>query len=64
MPLRSLVKDLLIRTGGRVVRNDDGASPKDAKSTLAPIEGAPHPRPAADFLDKATDLYFEHTVKP
>jgi hypothetical protein len=63
MPLRSLVKDLLIRTGGRVVRNDDGAQPKDAKSTLAPIDGAPPARPAADFLDKATDLYFEHTVK-
>lgn len=64
MPLRSLVKDLLIRTGGRVVRNDDGAMPKDKQSTLAPIEGAPPLRPAKEFLDKATDLWFEHTVAP
>lgn len=66
MPLRSLVKDLLIRTGGRVVRNDDGAKPKDKKSTLAPIEGAPPPRPLKEFLDKGTGtgLYFEYTVSP
>jgi len=64
MPLRSLVKDLAIRTGGRVVRNDDGAKPKDKQSTLAPIEGAPALRPASEFLDKCTELYFEHTVPP
>ena len=64
MPLRSLVKELAIRTGGRVVRCDEGAKPKDKASTLAPIEGAPPLRPAKEFLDKSTDLYFEHTIAP
>jgi hypothetical protein len=64
MPLRSLVKDLAIRTGGRIVRNDEGAPPKDAESTLAPIEGAPPIRPSKEFLDASTDLYFEYTVAP
>jgi hypothetical protein len=63
MPLRSLVKDLAIRTGGRVARNDAGTAPKDATSTLAPIEGAPALR--LDFLDvPPDDLYFEYTVAP
>jgi hypothetical protein len=62
MPLRSLVKDLAIRTGGRVARNDAGAKPKDETSTLAPIPGAPALR--TDFVDAATDLYFEYTVLP
>jgi len=62
MPLRSLVKDLAIRTGGRVARNDAGAAPKDETSTLAPIAGAPALR--TDFVDAATDLYFEYTVLP
>jgi hypothetical protein len=63
MPLRSLVKDLAIRTNGRVARNDAGAPPKDATSTLAPIEGAPALR--LDFLDvPPDDLYFEYTVAP
>lgn len=63
MPLRSLVKDLAIRTNGRVARNDAGATPKDATSTLAPIEGAPALR--LDFLDAPPDdLYFEYTVAP
>ncbi len=64
MPLRSLVKELAIRTGGRIVRNDEGAPPKDAESTLAPIEGAPPIRPSATFVDASTELYFEYTVKP
>ena len=64
MPLRSLVKELAIRTNGRVVRCDEGAKPKDKTSTLAPIEGAPPLRPAKEFLDKATDLYFEHSIAP
>jgi len=63
MPLRSLVKDLAIRTGGRVARNDAGAAPKDETSTLAPIPGAPALR--LDFLDAPPDdLYFEYTVAP
>jgi len=63
MPLRSLVKDLAIRTGGRVARNDAGAAPKDETSTLAPIPGAPALR--LDFLDAPPDdLYFEYTVTP
>lgn len=64
MPLRSLVKELAIRTGGRIVRNDEGAAPKDAESTLAPIEGAPGIRPSESFLDASTELYFEYTVTP
>lgn len=64
MPLRSLVKDLAIRTNGRIARCDDGAKPKDKTSTLAPIPGAPPLRPAKEFLDKATDLFFEHTIVP
>ncbi|MFY9824507.1 MAG: hypothetical protein WAM82_24235 [Thermoanaerobaculia bacterium] len=63
MPLRSLVKDLAIRTGGRVARNDAGARPKDETSTLAPIPGAPALR--LDFLDgEPDDLFFEYTVVP
>jgi hypothetical protein len=61
MPLRSLVKELAIRTGGRIARNDEGQEPKDALSTLSPIPGAPALR--SDFATK-TDLYFECTVKP
>jgi hypothetical protein len=64
MPLRSLVKELAIRTGGRIVRNDEGAPPKDAESTLAPIAGAPSIRPSKSFMDASTELYFEYTVKP
>jgi hypothetical protein len=63
MPLRSLVKDLAIRTGGRVARSDAGAQPKDETSTLAAIPGAPALR--LDFLDAPPDdLYFEYTVAP
>lgn len=63
MPLRSLIKDLAIRTGGRIARNDAGAAPKDETSTLAPIPGAPALR--LDFLDAPPDdLYFEYTVAP
>jgi hypothetical protein len=59
MPLRSLVKDLAVRTNGRVARNDVGAEPKDSQSTLEPISGAPALNP--NFA-KVTDLYFEYTV--
>lgn len=62
MPLRSLVKDLAIRTNGRVARNDFGAKPTGETSTLAPIPGAPALH--TDFLDAVTDLYFEYTVAP
>lgn len=64
MPLRSLIKELAIRTNGRIARNDEGAIPKDSLSTLAPIPGAPALLPSKDFLDASTDLYFEHTVAP
>jgi len=63
MPLRSLVKELAIRTKGRVARNDEGAKPKDSLSTLAPIPGAPELR--SSFVDKtSTELYFEYTINP
>lgn len=64
MPLRSLMKELAIRTRGRVARCDEGATPKDSLSTLSPIPGAPALLPAKDFLDVSTDLYFEHTIAP
>ncbi len=59
MPLRSLIKELAIRTGGRIARNDVGTTPKDKQSTLAPIPGAPEI--SSDFA-RPTDLYFEYTV--
>lgn len=59
MPLRSLVKDLAIRTGGRVARSDEGDKPKGKQSTLAPIPGAPEID--SSFATKG-DLYFEYTV--
>ena len=59
MPLRSLMKDLAIRTGGRVARNDEGATPKDSQSTLAPIPGAPI---LTSAFANQTDLWFEYTV--
>lgn len=62
MPLRSLVKELAIRTGGRVARSDEGIEPTDSHSTLAPIPGAPVPQ--SDFVDARTNLYFEYTVAP
>jgi hypothetical protein len=62
MPLRSLVKDLAIRTGGRVARSDEGAKPKNKTSTLAPIPGAPPLR--VDFLSAKAPLYFEYVVTP
>ncbi len=64
MPLGSLIKDLAIRTNGRVARNDAGKVPKDAK--LADV-----PALRLDFLDnppapgeEATVLYFDYTVAP
>jgi hypothetical protein len=62
MPLRSLVKELSIRTKGRIARNDEGAAPKDKSSTLLPIPGAP-PLDSG-FVDVKTDHYFEYTVVP
>ncbi len=62
MPLRSLLKELALRTGGRIARNDEGAKPANKQSTLAPIPGAPPIR--SNFVDAKTDLYFEYTVDP
>lgn len=63
MPLRSLIKELAIRTKGRVARNDEGAKPEEPLSTLAPIPDAP--ALSSDFVDAtSTDLYFEYTVSP
>lgn len=58
MPLRSLIRDLAHRTGGRVARNDAGAEPKDSRSTLKiPVSSA--------FADESKNpLYFEYTVTP
>jgi hypothetical protein len=62
MPLRSLLKELAIRTGGRVARNDEGDPPKNKESTLNPIPGAP--ALSSSFVDAKYDLYFEYTVAP
>jgi hypothetical protein len=56
MPLRSLVKDLLIRTGGRMARSDQGEA-----ATRVPIPGTP---PLRSNAFTQTDLYFECTVAP
>jgi len=61
MPLRSLVRDLAIRTGGRLARNDEGAKPKDKTSTLGPIPGAPALR---SNFGTMKPLYFECVVAP
>lgn len=62
MPLRSLMKELAIRTRGRIIRNDEGAKPKDKLSTLAPIPGAPALVPSKEFVDTSNELYFEYTI--
>src|SRR5262245_32053960 len=63
MPLLSLMKELAIRTNGRIARNDEGAQPEGEDSTLRPIPGAPPVSSA--FADKDKDeLYFEYTVSP
>jgi hypothetical protein len=67
MPLKSLVKDLLIRAAGRVMRSDEDVEPEpnlDPKiETLEGVPGAP------ERLDKFEgkvrfDEYIEYTVAP
>jgi hypothetical protein len=62
MPLKSLVKDLLIRTGGRLLRNDQDLPPTAEVPfpTLAGVEDAPARR--KEFGERVTDLYIEYTV--
>jgi hypothetical protein len=62
MPLPALVKDLLIRTGGRVMRNDEDAEiiPK-GNPTLAGVPGAPQRLEKFGTKHK-TDLYIEYTL--
>jgi hypothetical protein len=62
MPLLSLVKELAIRTRGRIARNDEGKKPENKQSTLNPIPDAPPIN--SSFVDAKTDLYFECTVAP
>jgi hypothetical protein len=60
MPLPSLVKDLLIRTGGRVMRNDeDAAIVPGGNPTLGGVRGAPQ-RLEAFGTKQKTDLYIEY----
>jgi hypothetical protein len=60
MPLPSLVKDLLIRTGGRVTRNDEDDPLEEGNPSLGPISGAP--KRLEQFGTKhKTDLYIEYT---
>jgi hypothetical protein len=63
MPLPSLVKDLLIRTGGRLTRNDEDnpIDPEGGNPTLAGVAGAPKRLNAFGSKHK-TDLYIEYTV--
>jgi glyoxylase-like metal-dependent hydrolase (beta-lactamase superfamily II) len=62
MPLKSLVKDLLIRTGGRLMRNDEDLPPNAEVPfpTLAGVEDAPARREG--FGERVTELYIEYTV--
>jgi hypothetical protein len=64
MPLQSLVKDLLIRSGGRVMRNDEGAKarPEVPFSSVEGVPGAPEPLETFGTKHK-TDLYIEYTVE-
>jgi hypothetical protein len=67
MPLKSLIKDLLIRTGGRVMRNDEDVTP-DPKldpriETLKGVLGAPALLEEFDGKRK-NDLFIEYTVAP
>jgi hypothetical protein len=63
MPLPSLVKDLLIRTGGRVMRSDEDDKVVPAGNpTLAGLPGAP--KAEKEFAGKVKDpdgLYIEYT---
>jgi hypothetical protein len=64
MPLQSLVKDLLVRCGGRVMRNDEGdkARPEVLFSSVEGVPGAPEPLEAFGSKHK-TELYIEYTVE-
>ncbi len=64
MPLPSLVKDLLIRTGGRLLRNDEDepAHPEVPFPTNASVAGAP-PRLDKFGTKHKTDLYIEYTIE-
>ena len=60
MPLESLVKELLIRTNGRLLRNDAGEKPNPDVPfpTLGAVEGAP--AVTTGFFDEDPEgLYFE-----
>src|SRR5262249_53193378 len=61
MPLKSLVKELLIRTGGRIARNDEGQKPQGANATLGTLAGAPD-RDASFADNDHNPLYFEYVV--
>jgi hypothetical protein len=61
MPLPALVQDLLVRTGGRVMRNDEDAPlDPDGNPTLAGVPGAPA-RLENFGTKRKTDLYIEYT---
>jgi hypothetical protein len=67
MPLKSLVKDLLIRTAGRLMRNDEDVEPDpklDPKiKTLDGVKGAPSL--LKDFKGKEkNEMFIEYPVAP
>jgi hypothetical protein len=63
MPLQSLIKDLLIRTGGRLMRNDedDTERPEVPYSSLKGVPGAPPPLEKFGTKVK-TELYIQYTI--
>jgi hypothetical protein len=63
MPLQSLVKDLLIRTAGRVMRNDEDA-PLDPAVQFPTLDGVPGaPTREEEFGTKGKNkLFIEYTV--
>jgi hypothetical protein len=65
MPLKSLVKDLLIRTAGRVMRNDEDEEPDpDLDPNIETLGGVPGaPNLLDEFTGKVkTNLFIEYTV--
>lgn len=64
MPLTSLVEELLRRTDGRVMRNDEDLEfPPDSNITFSSRDGVRGQLPRASFGSKRkTDFYIEYTI--
>jgi hypothetical protein len=61
MPLKSLIEDLVARTGGRVLRVDEDATLDDSNPTLTITRKN---APADHSWYRKDPLFFEYLVKP